>query len=171
MNKNKCGCGNCGNCCKGKKGPPGATGATGATGGSANSQFLLKFSGISGTPTAGDSALTFLADPGVSGIFPILVAPKYPVGLPTRFFGLSVNLPQVAVPPGATVDITLLQNGSPIPGATVSYGGVNPISGPQTLIFATPVSFISNDQFDLLVTTTGPVPLAISISASVIAAM
>jgi hypothetical protein len=114
---------------------------------------LLKFSGQALTAPGGLTAISYLADTGFSIVpGPVVVAPSYPVARALNLRNLATNVLIPVIPPTIFVFITieLLQNGTPVPGFTITYGPGE--TGVKTVAVG-PAPFVAGDRFDLKIST------------------
>jgi hypothetical protein len=151
---------------RGKRGKRGHTGPPGPAGSASGG--LLKFSGVI-APAGEGPVASYLEDWGVGvGIGGIIdTAPSYPVAVAHSLVNMATNLlGGVVVPGGGTITFDLVKNLATVPVviATIVYGAGD--SGIKSVLFG-PTPFAIGDTFDLRVTTTGTVEVAIDASATV----
>jgi len=142
---------------RGRRGHDGRDGATGSTGPAAPaSGGLLKFSGIAGVSSNGEPRISFLADAGFGLTTSSDASPSYPNAIPRNLRNLATNLRFFTLQPGQSVLIELIKNFNTVPVvlASIPYGGVNPTTGIQSVLFG-PAPFAIGDTLDLVVTVTG----------------
>ena len=124
---------------------------------------MLKFSGLAAPISEVGPIVTYLADLGfdtsIIGFTPI----NYPSAIERSLENLATNLMFVVLP-SATVTIQLLLNGVPVPGFVTTYAGGE--TGVKVAV-AGPLAIAAGDRLDLRITTTGAVPAAAYVSATI----